>query len=143
MRQRGDEEPIGNKIAFTPVSGLIGSPGMGVVVHWISAKWKGDEVDEIPPGEAFDIIVNYTASWPEGSVSLINPWTVVFTAVCEQDESIRASGKTKFTSSPQGDEMILDVPKSIVMPAFDCTFRIRPWGHPDWELISLPPANQW
>jgi len=125
------------------MAGQIGNPGMSIIMKMIYAKHEGKPVDVIPAGEAFDIIAEYTAEWPEGNVSLLNPWTVVFTAVCEQDSSIRAYGKTKFSSSPKGDVMVLDDPKSIIMPDFNCTFRIKGWGHPDWELVSLPPENQW
>lgn len=144
MRQREeDEQLVMRKVSFQPVSGMIGSPGMGVAVDKVWVKWKGDEVTEVMEGEKFDIIVEYTASWPEGDVSLVNPWTVVFTAVDVVDPALRAYGKTAHFKSPDWDSMVVDDPASMVMPSHAPVFRIRPWGHPDWEPISIPPEKDW
>ena len=144
MRQREEEEqPVMRKVSFQPVSGMIGNPGMSVVVDKVWAKWKGEEVTEVMEGEKFDIIVEYTASWPEGDVSIINPWTTVFTAVEKTHPTLRAYGKTRHNTSPHWDRMTVDDPASMVMPSYAPTFRIRPWGHPDWELISIPPEEDW
>lgn len=124
------------RIEFQPVAELISGPGMSFIPSYFSAKYKGNLVDAVPAGEAFDIIVKYSAT------SSVVPFTIVVTAVCEQNSSIRAYGKTQFLTSPGSDTMTIDDPKSIIMPNYDATFRIRKWGFPG-VTFSLPPEAEW
>lgn len=144
---RRDEEVTPHNITFNVSAISNPGSGMSVSVERVWADVNGQKVTELIAGQAFRIMVKYTSAWPEGGVSFFNPWTVVFTAM-EIKGEVYASGKTRTNESPHTETMIIPDPqypgpKELIMPSYSAQFRIRPWGHPDWELISWPNVEDW
>jgi len=108
-------------------------------IHRVWAKYGGQEVTKVPPGEPFEIHVDYSCELEGFTMFGIQFWVISLTA-----SIVDVYDNTKlYSASKSHGEMVLDNPSDPIMPEYGIVIGIQPWASMTPTDYFSPPPKPW